>query len=182
MTYSVEFVKKLYDQQQHLRFLFFWGHQNSKDGSITSSCFSQWWEEHPFEVEGEVFKTAEHWMMAGKARLFNDEVVREQIMVSIKPAVAKELGRQVTGFNPIIWDREKFNLVKQGNFYKFTQHQTLREYLKSTGELIIVEASPVDIIWGIGLSKNDPGIENPYLWKGENLLGFSLMEVRDMLL
>lgn len=120
-------------------------------------------------------------MMAGKARLFNDEEIRKQIIDCDKPAVAKNLGRQVTGFDPVVWDREKYNLVQQGNFYKFTQHQALRDYLKNTGDLIIVEASPVDTIWGIGLSKNDPGVENPHLWKGENLLGFSLMEVRDML-
>jgi ribA/ribD-fused uncharacterized protein len=71
--------------------------------------------------------------------------------------------------------------VVEGNLHKFSQDENLKEFLLNTNERILVEASPMDKIWGIGLAADHPNIENPILWKGENLLGFALMEVRDEL-
>lgn len=75
----------------------------------------------------------------------------------------------------------KYEIVKSGNLAKFSQDENLKEFLLSTGDKIIVEASPYDSIWGIGMGVKDENIEDPTAWKGENLLGFALMEVRDLL-
>lgn len=181
MKYDIPWLLGQYDRGERLKYLFFWGHQPAKDGSIQESCFSQWWSEHPFEVDGIVYPTAEHWMMAGKARLFNDLEALTAILNCKSPAEAKDLGRTVRGFEPSIWEATKYDLVKTGNTHKFSQHPTLKTFLSNTGDRVLVEASPVDRIWGIGLAKNDPAIENPHQWKGENLLGFALMEVRDLI-
>jgi len=180
MKYDIEKIKAQYDSDPILKYIFFWGHKPSKDGSIQKTCFSQWWLSE-FEVEGEVYKTAEHWMMAEKARLFDNEDIRLEIIKTSHPNAVKKLGRKVKGFVPEVWDAHKYEIVKQGNYYKFSQNKDLKEFLLNTGNCIIVEASPVDPIWGIGLTQQDQKSKNPHLWKGENLLGFAIMEVRDQL-
>lgn len=167
-------------EQEAVKYLFFWGHQPSKDGSITASCFSQWWESE-FSENGVVFKTAEHYMMVGKADLFGDAEAREAILECKTPAEAKKWGRKVRNFDPAKWDAHKYEIVKNGNILKFAQHELLKEYLLTTGDRVIVEASPLDRIWGIGLGKNHENATNPEKWRGHNLLGFALMEVRDEL-
>jgi ribA/ribD-fused uncharacterized protein len=162
------------------KFLFFWGHQPNKDGSISKTCFSQWWLS-PFEVEGITYKTAEHWMMAKKAVLFNDNAVLEKIIASNSPAEAKKLGREVKNYNETLWLAARFEIVKEGNYYKFNQNPELKTFLLNTKDRVIVEASPVDAIWGIGMASDDKNVMNPGKWKGLNLLGFALMEVRDEL-
>ncbi|KIX20628.1 hypothetical protein SY27_12050 [Flavobacterium sp. 316] len=162
------------------KFLFFWGHQPSKDGTITKTCFSQWWKSS-FTVEGIEYKTAEHWMMAKKAELFGDNGVLEKILLCKSPAEAKKLGREVRNYDNETWLANRFQIVKEGNFYKFSQDQDLKQFLLSTNERVIVEASPVDPIWGIGMASDDKDCNNPEKWKGLNLLGFALMEVRDEL-
>lgn len=163
------------------KYIFFWGHQPNKDGRIGSSCFSQWW---PVEFEsGNVFyKSAEHWMMAKKAELFKDQEIRDLILKSDSPAEARKLGRNVKNFDQSEWEKHRFYLVVEGNLHKFQQNESIKQCLIQTKDRILVEASPVDDIWGIGLSKDHPNIENPSNWKGLNLLGFALMEVRDILL
>ena len=94
------------------------------------------------------------------------------------PRQAKDLGRRVRGFDEEKWVATRFELVVRGNLAKFDQHANLREFLLGTGERVLVEASPVDRIWGIGLAADDERAEKPGLWRGLNLLGFALMEVR----
>lgn len=180
MKYSNEWLIEKFKAQERLKYIFFWGHQPSKDGRITQSCFSQWWIE-PFVVDDLVYPSAEHWMMAKKALLFNDKTIFEKILSIKSPAEAKKLGSKVQNFEPAIWDKEKYNIVVEGNFHKFSQHPALKEFLLNTNDRILVEASPVDKIWGIGMAADNQDIENPMLWKGENLLGYALMEVRDKL-
>ncbi|RYG28485.1 MAG: NADAR family protein, partial [Chitinophagaceae bacterium] len=79
MKYNNQWLMQQYKEQERIKFLFFWGHQAPKDGNISKACFSQWWVA-PFEYEGQVYQTAEHWMMAGKARLFDDQEVAERIL------------------------------------------------------------------------------------------------------
>jgi ribA/ribD-fused uncharacterized protein len=162
------------------KFLFFWGHTPSKDGSITKTCFSQWWQS-AFLVEGVGYKTAEHWMMAKKALLFNDSEVFEKILLAKSAAEAKKLGREIKNYDEATWLANRYEIVKQGNIHKFSQNLDLREYLLQTNSRVLVEASPVDAIWGIGIASDNEEVNFPEKWKGLNLLGFALMEVRDEL-
>jgi hypothetical protein len=180
MTYSVDWIKQKYDEGVQLKYIFFWGHTSKNNESVGKFVFSQWFPS-PFVVDGVTFKTAEHWMMAQKARLFNDEDSFNKIVAADKPGLVKDLGRQIKGFDEGIWSEEKFRIVKEGNAHKFNQHPNLKDFLLATGVAVIVEASPNDAIWGIGLPQDVPEIENPHRWRGLNLLGFALMEVRDAL-
>jgi len=120
-------------------------------------------------------------MMAGKTRLFKDNAMLEAILASASPAAAKKLGRKVQGFNVDHWHQERCNIVVAGNMLKFSQHEQLRQHLLDTQDLVLVEASPRDTIWGIGLGKHNSNANRPDRWRGHNLLGFCLMEVRDRL-
>lgn len=161
-------------------YLFFWGHRPSKDGSIGKSCFSQWFEA-PFEVDGVRYLTAEHFMMAEKARLFDDHAVRNQILAAASPDHVKKLGRKVAGFDEARWNEARFEIVVAGNRAKFSQNHAMGQFLLATGQQVIVEASPVDRIWGIGMDAHHPDAARPKQWQGLNLLGFALMQVRAML-
>jgi ribA/ribD-fused uncharacterized protein len=180
MKYSMAWLLEQHQWGRKPKYVFFWGHQPKKDGSVSESCSSQWWVS-PFTVEGVEYRTAEHWMMAQKARLFGDQKHAQRVLASASPAEAKKIGRLVEGFDPRQWDQHKYEYVREGNYHKFSQHPALREFLLNTGDRVLVEASPVDKIWGIGMAKTDDHIHNPARWKGENLLGFALMEVRDEL-
>lgn len=176
MTYTIDSILR----SEHNDYLFFWGHQPSKDGSIIKTCMSQWWPA-AFEENGFVYQTAEHYMMAGKAKLFNDRVIFEKILSKSSPKEVKDLGRQIQHFDPAVWDAHKYSIVKQGNYLKFSQNERLTDFLVQTGTKVLVEASPVDPVWGIGLAEDNATAQDPAQWKGENLLGFALMEVRDEL-
>lgn len=160
-------------------FVFFWGDKNNKK-HINKTCLSQWYSSK-FIYNGDEFKTAEHWMMYHKAKLFNNNNLLNKILKCDNPSDVKKFGREVKGFDSNIWDDNKVNIVINGNIEKFNQNYELKEYLLSTGEKVLVEASPYDKIWGIGLKENDIKALNPLLWDGENLLGFSLMEVRKII-
>ena len=119
--------------------------------------------------------------MAQKAWLFKDVEIFGKILNATDPKEIKALGREIKNFDPKIWNQHKFEIVVKGNLGKFAENPELKEFLLSTGNKILVEASPYDKIWGIGMKEGTPGIENHSNWKGENLLGFALMEVRDEL-
>lgn len=177
MKYSIE-------QFQHdsspQKFLFFWGHQAEKDGSIGKGCLSQWWP-CTFEVDGMEYRSAEHWMMAQKAMLFGDIEIFQQICAANSPAEAKKLGRMVRNYQDDTWLAHRYEIVETGNWHKFSQNKALKAYLIQTKQRVLVEASPVDAIWGIGMAADHPNIHEPSSWQGLNLLGFALMEVRDLL-
>ena len=162
-----------------VKYLYFWGHQ-PKDGSVDKSCFSQWYQSS-FELDNIKYATAEHYMMAEKARLFNDSEILAKILAASHPGEAKKLGRSILGFDESIWLKHRRAIVVRGNVCKFEQNEALKEFLVNTGDRILVEASPRDKIWGIGLEQNHPDAANPNKWRGLNLLGFSLMEVRNIL-
>lgn len=119
--------------------------------------------------------------MAEKARIFEDEEIRKQIFTETDPKTIKQLGRKIKNFNQEIWDKCKYSIILNGNYAKFLQNKELLDFLLSTGNKILVEASPYDTIWGVGMEEANPQINNPFLWKGQNLLGFALMEVRNEL-
>ena len=178
--YSTEWLLSLLDLRTQVDYLFFWGHANPKNDLTGKFLFSQWYP-LSFDWEGRKYLTAEHWMMAGKARLFGDLETLEQILAAPNPKDAKAFGRQVRGFDSEVWEAECYEIVVQGNMHKFGQNQTSRTYLLETGNKILVEASPVDAIWGIGHVQDSPEAQDPRKWRGQNLLGFALMEARDRL-
>ena len=180
MKYTKEALIEKYNSGEKLKFLFFWGHTADPDGTVTKACFSQWWD-CSFTVDGVEYHTAEQYMMAQKAVLFSDEKVRQEIMEADHPKQYKALGRKISGFKQDIWDKNCCDIVIRGNLAKFSQNESLKSFLLNTKERVLVEASPYDKIWGIGMSMDHKDCENPLLWKGTNFLGFCLMEVRDRL-
>ncbi|MCG7564516.1 NADAR family protein [Pseudoalteromonas sp. McH1-42] len=174
-TQLIEYIAK----SKKPKFVFFWGHQKAKSG-VSKSCFSQWYPAY-FEQHGLMFKTAEHYMMYHKAMLFDNHEVALRILECGHPGEAKKLGRAVTGFDEATWNAKRFDIVVSANMLKFAQNPELKEFLRSTGKRVLVEASPVDKIWGIGLAEDHEFASVPQKWNGLNLLGYALMVVRDEL-
>jgi ribA/ribD-fused uncharacterized protein len=161
-------------------YVYFWSSFENTDGSVSETCLSQWYVAR-FEYEGVAYRTAEHFMMAEKARLFGDEAALRKILRTRFPAEVKRFGREIVAFDESVWQAQRFDLVVRGNLAKFSQNPRLAEYLLATTDTVIVEASPADAIWGIGLAEEHPYTAQPALWPGLNLLGFALMEVRSRL-
>jgi predicted NAD-dependent protein-ADP-ribosyltransferase YbiA (DUF1768 family) len=187
------------NKTQNMGFTFFWH---------TSSPFSQW---HPslFTVKGRVFSSAEQFMMYCKAKLFQDEVIAEKILlINVNNSVVNEfvntndgslvinsqlklkgwgvaqkeiksLGRQIKNFSDQLWDRHKENYVYRGSCEKYQQNPKLKEILIAAGNTFMVEASPYDKVWGIGMKKDHPNTKNPAKWQGLNLLGNILTKIKN---
>lgn len=170
----------LLGQGGKVKYLFFWGHQPARGGQVTASCLSQWWPSE-FTVDGHRYATAEHYMMWHKAQLFGDAATADRILAVRHPNEAKTLGRQVRGFDEGRWVADRFDIVVAGSAAKFGQNDDLRAFLLGTGERVLVEASPVDRVWGIGMTSDDPRATRPAEWRGPNLLGFALMRAREIL-
>ncbi|WP_051367452.1 NADAR family protein [Hamadaea tsunoensis] len=163
-----------------VKYLFFWGHQPQRDGSIGAGCLSQWWPAR-FSVDDVEYATAEHWMMWSKATLFGDREIADRVLAVRHPQEAKVLGREVRGFDQRTWDEHRYAIVLAGSLAKFGRHDDLRRFLLGTKDRVLVEASPVDRVWGIGLAATDPRAQDPARWRGLNLLGFALGETRERL-
>jgi len=181
MVYSLDTLKDEYQNGKTYKFLFFWGHTPPPDGSINQSCLSQWWMQD-FEIDGVRYLCAEQYMMAQKARLFKDDEMLAQIMQTTFPKEMKAYGRAVRNFDKAVWGANCYEIVKTASKAKFAQNPQLLEFLLATKNRILVEASPRDRIWGIGMGKSNPDAENPLKWRGKNLLGFALTQARDELL
>lgn len=163
-----------YNNGKNFEFTFFWG-ERYNNGFLSN------WLPCSFEVEGVKYWCTEQYMMAKKAELFGDNKVKAEIMCSTNQKEIKDLGRKVSNFDSEIWDENKEKIVFDGNLAKFTQNDRLKSLLMNTGDSILVEASPYDRIWGIGLKSDDVSVNNPNNWLGQNLLGFTLMRVREIL-
>ncbi|GAA2070857.1 NADAR family protein [Streptomyces albiaxialis] len=161
-----------------VKFLFFWGHRPRRDGTPGPGCLSQWWPAE-FTEGGRVFATAEHYMMAHKAWLFGEDDLAERVLAAPHPAQAKKLGREVRGFDEEVWAAHRYGIVVAASRAKFGQHPEIRDFLLTTGARVLVEASPLDRVWGIGLAADHEDAPRPDRWRGLNLLGFALMEARD---
>jgi ribA/ribD-fused uncharacterized protein len=162
------------------RYRLFYGHAASADGALSDSVFSQFWPCR-LTVDGQSYTSAEQFMMAGKARLFGDRESLAAILATHEPPACKALGRKVRGFDEARWAEARFELVTRGNVAKFGQDDGLRRHLLATDGEILVEASPRDTIWGIGLGKANPLAEDPRRWRGTNLLGFALVRAREII-
>ncbi|MBK8980187.1 MAG: NADAR family protein [Planctomycetes bacterium] len=153
------------------RFVMFWK---------PPAVFSQWTPSR-FEVDGVGYSHAEQFMMAEKARLFGDEAMLAKILASDDPREQKRLGQAVREFDEATWVAQRLAIVVRGNLAKFGQSERRRTLLLATGDRTLVEASPVDRIWGIGLRADHPDAQQPSRWRGLNLLGQALMAVREQL-
>ncbi|MDU4254539.1 NADAR family protein [Pseudomonas sp.] len=142
--------------------------------------FSNWYISE-FEVRGVRFNCVEQFMMFCKAKLFGDELTAEKIMAAPHPREQKALGRSVAGYDDVVWCERRGRVVAHGCYAKFSQNLPLRDALLATGETVLVEASPYDRIWGIGLAEDDPRVLDPSQWKGQNLLGAALSHARSRL-
>ena len=149
------------------KFTFFW-----------SGTFSQW-HPSPFMVDAIWYNCAEQYMMAEKAKLFHDTKKFQMILNAIEPVDQKRYGRLVENFVKETWDANAKNTAYKGNYAKFTQNENMKKELLATAGTTLVEASPEDTIWGIGLRKEDPRALNRDTWKGTNWLGQTLTEVRE---
>ena len=166
-------------QDNQVKYLHFWGHTQKTD-KIDKSCFSQWFPAR-FTVDGDTYLTAEHYMMAQKARLFGDDEMLSAILACEHPGDAKKLGRNVSNFDGALWDQHNFEYVVAGNVAKFEQNPPYKDFLLNTKERVLVEGSPRDRIWAIGMGASNPDACNPTNWRGKNLLGFALMMARERL-
>lgn len=149
--------------------IYFWG-------SYLSNWFNCRFKDGQF-----TYHSSEAYLMAHKALLFNDKESAEKIIESKDPKKQKELGKLVKGFNEAMWNQHKFDIMVKGLVLKFEQNPNLKKQLLATGNKIIVEGSPKDKIWGVGLHYNDELILDEKNWKGKNLLGKALMKARDLL-
>jgi len=174
---TVAELVQIVESGQEVDYLFFWGHRPQPDGKVGAGCLSQWWPAR-FAIDGRDFATAEHYMMWRKATLFGDDEIAARILRVAGPDGAKKLGRQVRGFDQTEWERRRAEIVVRGSEAKFGQNRDLGRFLLSTGDLVLVEASPRDRIWGIGLAAGDERARQPSRWRGRNLLGFALMRAR----
>lgn len=179
MRYYREDLIRRIRQGEEMAYFLFWGH-TEKPGRVTKSCFSQWYPCR-FTADGVEYCCTEQYMMAQKALLFGDTEVYEMIMASDQPKEIKALGRKVRNFDHKKWDENKYRIVLNGNIAKFSQNEPLKEFLLGTGSAVLAEASPYDDIWGIKLPADHPDAKDPAKWQGENLLGFALMDTRDIL-
>ncbi len=144
------------------------------------SCYSQW-ALRDIIIEGKTFNCNEQYMMYKKAELFGDEYALNQIMKATDPAEQKRWGRMVKYFDKDKWEEIAKKVVYDANLAKFTQHEDLKKQLLDSGDKIIVEASPTDCIWGVGLWATDDEILDSKNWKGTNWLGEAIMNVRGIL-
>jgi len=150
-------------------FVLFWGGE-----------FSQWYPSY-FTIEGVEYNCTEQYMMQQKAKLFGDTRMEKRIMETTSPREQKRLGRLVKGFEVDKWENIAFDVVKRGNIAKFSQNPELLEVLKSTKGKEIVEASPEDKIWGIGLHESEERAWDKATWEGKNWLSEAIMEAREEL-
>lgn len=145
-----------------------------------ADVFSNW---HPccFTYHEVAFNSVEQFMMYAKALLFDDHATAAAILASASPREQKRLGRSVRGFDDARWVQVRESIIFVGCREKFRQNEAFLTALRATGTSILVEASPYDRIWGVGLGEHDPRIADPSAWQGLNLLGKALMRVRDLL-
>ena len=140
--------------------------------------FGQWTQRDIVDNKGVIYNCCEQYMMYKKGELFEDTETADKILEEKSPKIQQALGRKVKNFNLDVWDQHKQQIVYEGNYLKFTQHKYLKKRLLDTSELILVEASPFDKVWGIGLHFRDDECLNEANWQGQNLLGRALMRVR----
>ena len=178
MTYSNDWLTARLAAGQTFDYVYFWGHR-PHPARITKSCLSQWFAAG--FTHGDVyFPTAEHWMMYQKAQVAGDAAAAAAVLAEPSARRVKAIGRRVRNYDDRLWTARKYAVVVEGSVKKFTADPALREYLLGTGDAVLVEASPYDNQWGIGMDEAEAKqLGDPARWRGTNLLGWALMEARD---
>jgi hypothetical protein len=143
-----------------------------------NGVFSNWYQSD-FSVSGYTFSSIEQYMMYKKAECFCDAEISKKILTTDNVAQIKKLGRQVHNYDDHVWNGFRQIIVYEGLCSKFQQNASLKQALISTGDAVLAECAVRDLIWGIGLSMTDPNRFDIEKWKGRNLLGYSLMLVRE---
>lgn len=173
LKYTIEELPQVLETNNIIAF---WKPKNT--ANIGSHVLTQW-HKCKFKLGNFQYNNTEQYMMMEKAKLFEDDFIYEQLKKPMHPKEYKALGRKIRGFEEKTWDKAKVEIVYKGNHAKFTQNKDLEKYLVQTKDKIIIEASPYDTVWGIGLAVTSDDLLIPENWKGENLLGFILMQVRE---
>lgn len=140
--------------------------------------FSNWFE-CEFRADGRVFKSVEQYMMYEKALTFGDNDIAGRVLDITDPAEIKALGRQVKNYDDARWNGRRQLVVYKGLLAKFSQNEALKQKLFSTGRALLAECEPTDKIWGIGMGPDDERRFDRSQWQGQNLLGYTLAEVRE---
>lgn len=151
---------------------------------MPDSIFSNWHPHTPLTLNGYpeiVFENSEAAFMFLKAKTFGDSVIADAIVANQDPKYVKSLGRRINGFTDEVWAEKRYACMLDACFAKFHQNGKMGKYLLATGDKSLVEASPYDKVWGIGLAPNNPDALDPTKWRGLNLLGEVLMDVRTIL-
>jgi len=171
------------------KFIFFYGHKNNDYDYLSNFYIT------PFKDDNDIlYCCVEQYFVKKKQLLFdhNNDLLGNKIMNSINPFEIKKYGREVNNFNNDIWEKIRYNVMLEGLKYKFKNNEELKKKLISTYPKFLVEASPYDKIWGIGLNKHiaeeltekalNENLNYDYYWQGDNLLGKALMEIRHLLI
>jgi ribA/ribD-fused uncharacterized protein len=139
------------------KYVYFWRHTGAADG-IGPLVFSQWREPATFTFGGITSPSAEHNIMAEKARLFGDDAARAKIPVARSP---------IANFDNDVWEDNRFDIVVAGSIANFSQNPALKTYLMETGHKVLLKAAPTGTIWGVGLARDDERILDPRSWRCE---------------
>ncbi|MCQ2816603.1 MAG: NADAR family protein [archaeon] len=175
-TYDVDWAKN----QTGKEYVLFYGYHEKGQG-VSKACLSQWYQ-CSFKVDNVNFTSSLQFLMYQKASYFNDDEGKNKIINETEPKKIKALGKTIKNFQHEAWKTVSEEIAIEGNFYKFYQNEELKSFLLGTGDKILVEANPHDNKWGIALSSDESDkCKDPNQWKGKNLTGFTLMEVRDLI-
>ena len=190
MICSIEQLKKRYSDGEVLDFLFFRSDSpftlsRDEDGTYTPvhrNCLGQFYNSF-FRADGIRFFSLRGYIFYRKAvTVVNMKFSPYEIMLSGTPLSKNIMTGRISESGMVSWENRKYDAAVMGNIAKFSQNPELKEYLLGTGSRILVDANPDDSEWGIGIDETYSELENPYCWKGKNLLGFALMEVRNRLI
>ena len=166
---------KIHSERSEIMQIICFHNPNEENGYLSN------WYMSPFTADGIRFSSMEQFMMYRKAVAFGDRDRAAQILDTEDVGRIKELGRLVSGYNDNYWNGIRQIVVYEGLYAKFSQNEELKRLLRATGKAVLAECAVKDRIWGIGLSMDDPDRLDRRKWKGQNLLGYALMMVREKL-